>query len=196
MSVRKPHQDFAGYKAELRNEFSGGHTIILDCKLAQAQGTPLVEDYIAEGGRYQILCNEHGRWHDITNCGSRRNGVHYNIWNITQGGVEGLRTVFPDAKVDEMNFVLFSTSGVHGTYSTIEEIEASLVKYGPDPDFMKDESDERIPDDYCSPSLTVLVCHPRIVGFGYGVVEVTLEDIDFLKRLRASSWEVVQTIGK
>lgn len=60
MSKRKPHQDFAGYVAELRNPYSGGHTVILDCKLAERQGSPLVLDYVEEGGRYQVLCNEHG----------------------------------------------------------------------------------------------------------------------------------------
>jgi len=59
MSARKPHQDFAGYAAELRNPYSGGHTIILDCRRAAAEGTPLVMDYAEEGGRYQVLCNEH-----------------------------------------------------------------------------------------------------------------------------------------
>ncbi len=56
---RKPHCDFAGYRAELRNEHSGGHTIILDCQLAAEQGASLVEDWDAEGGRYQVLCNAH-----------------------------------------------------------------------------------------------------------------------------------------
>jgi hypothetical protein len=33
----KPHSDFAGYVAERRNIYSGGHTVILDCRLAAAQ---------------------------------------------------------------------------------------------------------------------------------------------------------------
>ena len=45
-------------------------------------------------------------------CGAEREGAHYNIWVISSGGVEGLRKMFPDAKANEMNFVLFSTSGV------------------------------------------------------------------------------------
>ena len=53
-TARKPHRDFAGYVCELRNPYSGGHTVILDCKKA-----PLVVDYKAEGGRWQVLCNEH-----------------------------------------------------------------------------------------------------------------------------------------
>src|SRR5689334_3487241 len=60
MSTRKPHQDFAGYIAELRNKYSGGHTVICDCKRAAEEGNPIVHDYVEEGGRYQVLCNEHG----------------------------------------------------------------------------------------------------------------------------------------
>jgi len=67
MSSRKPHQDFAGYIAELRNKYSGGHTIISDCKRAAAEGNALVENYIEEGGRYQVLCNEHGHLVYCTN---------------------------------------------------------------------------------------------------------------------------------
>jgi len=60
VSNRKPHNDLVGYVAELRNKPSGGHTIILDCKRAAEQGNPLVEDYEAEGGRYQVVCDTHG----------------------------------------------------------------------------------------------------------------------------------------
>jgi hypothetical protein len=58
-TARKPHADFAGYRCERRNPLSGGHTVILDCRIAAEQGTPLVADYKAEGGRYQVLCNDH-----------------------------------------------------------------------------------------------------------------------------------------
>ena len=64
---RKPHRDFIGYRAELRNLHSGGHTIILDCKLAVQQGHPLVVDWDEEGGRYQVLCNSHS---NIIHCTS------------------------------------------------------------------------------------------------------------------------------
>ena len=59
-TARKPHRDFAGYVAELRNRFSGGHTVISDCKRAAEEGNAIVENYQEEGGRYQVLCNEHG----------------------------------------------------------------------------------------------------------------------------------------
>jgi hypothetical protein len=71
-TARKPHRDFAGYVAELRNQYSGGHTIISDCKLAVEQGVPLVRNYREEGGRYQVLCNEHSRLIYTTNLPSAR----------------------------------------------------------------------------------------------------------------------------
>lgn len=71
-SSRKPHSDFAGYVAELRNKYSGGHTIISDCKRAANEGTPLVENYEEEGGRYQVLCNEHSHLIYSTNLPAAR----------------------------------------------------------------------------------------------------------------------------
>lgn len=71
-SARKPHRDFAGYICELRNKYSGGHTVISDCKLAADQGQALVRNYIEEGGRYQVLCNEHGHLVYCTNMPSAR----------------------------------------------------------------------------------------------------------------------------
>jgi hypothetical protein len=59
-SARKPHRDFAGYVCELRNKYSGGHTVVSDCKRAEEQGAAIVQNYAEEGGRYQVLCNEHG----------------------------------------------------------------------------------------------------------------------------------------
>ncbi len=130
-------------------------------------------------------------------CRRERTGSHYNIWRISTGGVAGLREMFGDPpQANEMNFALFSTSGVHGSYATIEEIERSLQKYGPNPEFLKDETEETLPDDHCLPTLTVTVYHPRIIGVGYGNVDITLDDAPFLKALRQSSWDAVQKIGR
>jgi hypothetical protein len=130
-------------------------------------------------------------------CGAQQEGAHYNIWVISSGGVAGLRTMFGDPpKANEMNFVLFSTSGVHGSYTTIEDIEHSITKYGQTPAFLQDESEETLPDDWHGTDLTVTVIHPRIIGVGCGNVPVTLEDIPFLKALRQSSWDAVQQLGR
>lgn len=97
---------------------------------------------------------------------------YYGVMRLTGGGMEALRALFPEGKADDLNFVLFSTSGVHGTYCTIEAAEAEGL------------------------DVTFLVVQPRIVGVRYGNCEPkTPEDFAFLKRLRASSYEAVQSIG-
>jgi len=95
-------------------------------------------------------------------------GGHYSI-NRAKDEMGLLRAVFPDGEANEMNFCLFSTSGVHGTYQTIEEEEA-----GPG----------------CG--VTFVIVHPRLVTMQYGNVEPkTQEDFAFLKKLRQSSKDVV-----
>jgi len=116
--------------------------------------------------------------------------AHHNIFRGDRISVAGLKEIFPDGEADRMNFVLFSTSGVHGSYNTIEDIEASLEKYG-----VLNEDDEGLPDDYYGDRLTFLIVHPRIVSLKYGQVEVELSDIPFLKKLRESSIKAVSEMG-
>lgn len=96
----------------------------------------------------------------------------YVTWGLIdkQKGMEALRAMFPDAKADEMNFVFFSTSGVHGSYRTIEE-EAAAPGTG----------------------VTFLVLQPRLVLTRYGVAfPKTEDDIAFLKELRSTSQRAMQ----
>lgn len=110
----------------------------------------------------------------------QKQGAHYNIFRSKTTSMECLRELFPDGKADELNFCLFSTSGVHGTYGTIEDAE-KLIESG--------SQDDR--------EITFLVVHPRLVCMRYGNCHPqTKGDIEFLKTLRESSWQVVQTIGK
>lgn len=118
-----------------------------------------------------------------------KNRAHYNIYRRVN--MEDLRSLFPDGKADEMNLCLFSTSGVHGTYTTIEQIEESLLKYGDDAEFGEDDA----PEDWIPPHLTVLVIHPRLVCLKYGEVIVRKDDLDFLKGLRVSSHAKFCRIG-
>jgi hypothetical protein len=113
---------------------------------------------------------------------SRPDSAHYSVMRLVrgEGGMAALRGMFPDAKANELNFVLFSTSGVHGTYNAIEEAEL----------FLKGEDAEGYSE------VTFVVVHPRLVAMRYGVCNPkTQDDIDYLKRLRASSQEAVATIG-
>lgn len=103
-------------------------------------------------------------------------GAHYSIWEI-KGGMAALREMFPEGKANELNFVLFSTSGVHGSYTTLEELN-----------FDEDSEDH---DD----TITVLIVQPRLVCLRYGTFTVTPEDVEWLKELRRSSMEQVVKIG-
>lgn len=116
-----------------------------------------------------------------------KSGAHYNIFSLNDGrrGMEALRQLFPTGEADELNLCLFSTSGVHGSYSKIEDVEKTLRENLP-----QDH------DDFCD-ELTVLVIQPRIVCLRYGNISgVTLEDVAWLKRLRESSAEQFSKIGR
>jgi hypothetical protein len=133
------------------------------------------------------------RAQECLGCRRRKDGAHYNLFQIV-GGVEALREFFGSrgGVADELNFLLCSTSGVHGTYTTIEEIEETARKYGWGRSFP--EEDE--PDDFSGYRLTVLIAQPRICCLRYGSVELRSdEDVAFLKKLRAGSIEAVQKIN-
>ena len=87
----------------------------------------------------------------------------------TDDGMKTLREIFPEAQADELNVVLFSTSGVHGHNLTIEDCETS-------------DTD----------TVTFLVIKPRIVQVLYGNCRPeTPDDFSFLKKLRDSSREIL-----
>ena len=117
---------------------------------------------------------------------ARPDSGNYSIMRKSTGadGMDALRAMFPDAMADELNFVLFSTSGVHGTYNTIEEAEKSLTG-------AVDEDGHRLCDE-----ITFVIIHPRLVSMRYGVLNPrNQEDIDYLKKLRDSSHKAMAAIG-
>jgi len=88
--------------------------------------------------------------------------------------MDALRVLFPGGKANSLNLIVFSTSGVHGTYSTIEDAENFLGG--------KEEEGEG------SAAVTFLVLHPRTVTLRYGICYPgDQDDIDFLKMLRKSA---------
>ena len=108
---------------------------------------------------------------------------HYSIMQLTEkdSGMEALRELFPDGYADELNFVLFSTSGIHDSYNTIED--ADLFLQGKNPEG--------------HPNITFLIIHPRLVALRYGICTPTSQnDINYLKKLRDSSYCAVMNTGK
>jgi len=101
------------------------------------------------------------------------NGGHYSISEAIEP-MNFLKACFPDDQANEMNLCFFSTSGVHGSYRTIEEEEKENLG-----------------------GITFLVVQPRIVAMTYGVVHPkTPAEFEFLKKLRESSKSaVIDDIG-
>jgi hypothetical protein len=128
-------------------------------------------------------------WEAVTcsSCRRGRDGAHYNTFGCRDtDGMAALRAMFASGEADEYNAVLFSTSGVHGMYTTIEEAEADWLRGN------KDEEGEP-----STPHVTFLIVHPRIVCLRYGNCEPrSAEDFAWLKHLRASSWAVLGQIGR
>lgn len=102
-------------------------------------------------------------------------------------GIDELKDTFPNGVADRLNFCLFSTSGVHGRYSTIEDVE----KYINDVPIDNRESD----DDRCD-TVTFIMISPRVLLFKYGNVRVvSQDDVDYLKKLRETSTKAIAGIG-
>jgi hypothetical protein len=77
-----------------------------------------------------------------------------NISNMNE-----LRELFPDCVDYTFNWLFLSTSGVHGSYFTIDYLEKHIKI---DPDFI--------------PNITALVVQPRTVKIFYGNLEEISED--------------------
>jgi hypothetical protein len=123
---------------------------------------------------------EWGVWKSI----HKQAGGHYNTFACKDhDGMTGLREFFPKGEADKFNQCLFSTSGIHGMYTTIEEVEAREVD---------EDTGETI--FLC---VTFCIVQPRICTIRYGnCIPQTPEDFAFLKKLRQSSWDEFVKIGR
>jgi len=98
-------------------------------------------------------------------------------------GMDVLKQYFLESQPDFENLVLFSTSGIHGYYTTIEDYERTLLTkdYEIDPDL---------------DMITFVMLQPRAVVVHYGNCQPTsLEEIAWLKELRRLSHIELAKIG-
>jgi hypothetical protein len=91
---------------------------------------------------------------------------YYSVQQIHN--IDTLKSIFPDGKADGMNWCFLSTSGVHGSYLTLKDLE-----------------------EYPSCVITVLVVKPRICQLLYGNFPISEEDRSWLKGLVASTIDAV-----
>ena len=107
---------------------------------------------------------------------------HYGIGRVDKTeGMEFLRRFF--SAPTESSFCLFSTSGVHGTYTTIEE-------HRENPTWEEDGTTH-------TDVITFLIVQHRICSLIYGnCIPTTDDDYKFLKNLREEGWAKVRDIGR
>lgn len=114
---------------------------------------------------------------------------HYEVRRGSPSDADGmqvLRDFFPTGQPNYMNFVLFSTDGIHGYRATIEDVERDMRL-----------SDQEIgdPEDRQT-HVTYLVVQPRLVALVYGNCRPQCQaDIDWLKHLRAESSKTMATLS-
>lgn len=119
--------------------------------------------------------------------GQTKTGNRRTIWGIKDPdySMRSLRKKFPLESegdgIDRDNVILFSTSGSHATYMTLEESQG-LYEHG-----KRGEDIE----------VAFLIIHPRILSFQFGCVRPeSLEDYEYLLRLRDDSHATLALIGK
>lgn len=87
-----------------------------------------------------------------------------------------LKNIFPTGEADELNLIFFATSGIHGSYTTIEQIENL---------FEDREQREDYGDQWNY--LTFVILKPRIVQTLYGNLPIeSAQQIEFVKQLQKS----------
>ena len=132
----------------------------------------VMRDYLANG------CNPNthewtkrsGKREHLMHTAEQRGPVmtmnHYQMQEI--GSIEEVRNLFKDMLEEDwtMNWLFLSTSGVHGSYWTLDELEKDW---------------DTMEEDTYRHSIIMLVVLPRICLMAYGEVEIEREDILWLR---------------
>ncbi len=103
---------------------------------------------------------------------------HYKVMQLRT--MAELRELFPDGKANDLNWVFLSTSGVHGSYQSLDGVFSSDARIEAQEDGEEFE-----------PMVTVLVVQPRLVVLRYGALHITVEDVPYLRGLVNSTLEAI-----
>jgi hypothetical protein len=104
---------------------------------------------------------------------------HYSVNAIRGDGMPYLRTIKPD----DLNYVFLSTSGVHGSYTNLDEIEMLFdpAREKQAREYFFVDAGDPLPTEH---EITFCVLQPRKVTTIYGNALVrSLDDVAFLRRL-------------
>lgn len=138
---------------------------------------------LTDPNTYQIqhLESEDGMDWDLVRTTANDNDLYHTMLlsNSKHHGMAVLRRLFPKGVADENNVVLFSIDTIHTGCMTIEQYE--------------EESD---PDEKAN-GITFTYIQPRLAHLRMGACyPETIEDFNFLKKLRQSSWDVLNATGR
>jgi len=111
--------------------------------------------------------------------GNETNHTHYHVFDGLET-IDDLKKIFPQGKADSLNWVFLSTSGIHGSYVSLDDLEK-------DPDFKEDIDEEG------NANITVLVVHPRMCCIKFGQMRFNLKkDSAYLRGLVKSTVEEIE----
>lgn len=98
--------------------------------------------------------------------------------------IQEVKHIFgPDgANVDKFNWCLVGLAGLHGTYMTLNDIEAVFEGTHPK---VKPTADGKA-------YVSILVMHPRLTTFKYGEIPITAQDIPYLRTLVSKTLAEIQ----
>lgn len=101
---------------------------------------------------------------------------YYSVQKLE--GMAEVRVLLADG-ANALNWLFLSTSGVHGSYQTLDNLFKVDEEY---------PGEEEIPD-----SITAIVFQPRTVRVWYGDIKVTPEDVPWLREQVTKTLTAVAT---
>lgn len=104
---------------------------------------------------------------------------HYEFQEITN--MRDVREIFPDGIANRYNWVFLSNQCFHGTNETLDKVEEILL--GQDP--IK-------PIDGRYWSITILILCTRTTVVKYGYINVTIDDVEYLRRLVRTTLDIIK----
>ena len=97
-----------------------------------------------------------------------------------------LKAHFQNNKANPMNLLMGSTSGIHGSYTTLNELADEET-------FSKEYEFDRSHDE----AFTIIIIQPRVVRLTYGTIGIRNdEDIEYLRNLISQSVQIIAETQK